>query len=540
MIHFFRHPIAAIPLPERFNNPFSYTPHPLCVMAAEEVQTYLKGMDFWERCPQEGKMFGVLAVHTPAGETGFLAAFSGILDGEYLHPYFVPPVYNLQRPESFFREEEQRISALNEQITRLEGDVCYRESLDRLTTLRREAEKELAAARDALRTAKMARDEKRRQQPGIEEAELLVRESQHQKAEYKRLADRWKKQMADCQVRTENFRHRIEALKTERKQRSATLQQRLFAQFRFRNARGETKDLCDLFRAAGHPQPPAGAGECAAPKLLQFAYLHHLRPLAMAEFWWGNPAGTEVRRPGHFYPACQGKCGPILRFMLEGLPVEESFYTGSLLRELAFPEIVYEDEQLVVVNKPEGMLSVPGKSARPSLYDLARQRYPSASGPLLVHRLDLATSGLLLIAKDKAVHERLQRQFIQRTVRKVYVALLDGQVTAGEGMLELPLCPDPYDRPRQLVSEKYGKPAITRYRVLQRTDRYTRVAFYPETGRTHQLRVQAAHPSGLNCPILGDELYGKKADRLYLHAETLEFTHPSTATRLCLKKPPEF
>ena len=306
------------------------------------------------------------------------------------------------------------------------------------------------------------------------------------------------------------------------------------------NYRGEVKTLCDIFEQTVHKTPPAGAGECAAPKLLQQAYLHHWKPIAMAEFWWGNSPKNEVRHHGYYYPACKGKCEPILRHMLQGLEVEANPMQQEAERSNEKLNIVYEDQWLLIINKPAGMLSVPGKERQTSIYDLARKAYPEADGPMIVHRLDMATSGLLIIAKDKKTHQHLQAQFKNRSIRKKYIALLDGIVPEDEGTIELPLCPNPLDRPRQMVDTQYGKPAITYYQVLERTDKYTRIAFYPHTGRTHQLRVHAAHPSGLHYPIIGDELYGKKDKRLYLHAESIEFTHPVNGQSMCITKKADF
>lgn len=323
----------------------------------------------------------------------------------------------------------------------------------------------------------------------------------------------------------------IEQLKQERKRRSAALQRKLFEQFRILNARGEVKDLCELFAPTYQGAPPAGAGECAAPKLLQYAYQHQLEPIAMAEFWWGDSPKTEIRHHGYYYPACKGKCEPILHHMLQGLRVDENPLLADSHRETKL-DILYEDDYLLVINKPEGMLSVPGKGDVDSVYQRLSILYPEATGPIIVHRLDMATSGLLLAAKTKEAHQDLQAQFKNRTIQKRYIALLEGEVPQDEGEIRLPLCSDPLDRPRQIVSEEFGKPALTRYRVLERTSGKTLIAFYPQTGRTHQLRVHAAHPLGLHCPILGDELYGRKAERLYLHAEYLAFTHPITFERI--------
>ena len=450
MIHSF--PIATnnLPLPQLFTYPFHYTPHPLCVKAAEEVQQYLQTRTDWHEELQQGKMFGVLVVKTPTGEVGYLAAFSGNLAGSNHHDYFVPPVYDLLNPDGYFKEEEARISAINVMLNHT----------------------------------------------------------------------------------NDNNQEIIEALKEERKQRSIALQQWIFEQFRLRNARGEEQDIYSIFTQTAHRNPPAGTGECAAPKLLQYAYLNNLQPLAMAEFWWGDSPKGEIRRHGHYYPACRHKCEPILSFMLQGLEVEPNPLLTSNTDATQL-ETVYEDDYLLVVNKPAGMLSVPGKTGQASVLTLLQERYPDATGPILVHRLDMATSGLLLAAKDKDTHALLQKQFEGRTVKKRYIALLEGIPQAEpKGFIRLPLRPDFDNRPLQMVCYEYGKPAVTRYEIMDTENDRTRMAFYPETGRTHQLRVHAAHPEGLNCPIVGDPLYGQPAERLYLHAERLEFRHPVTDNRM--------
>ena len=528
MLHRFTTSISDIPLPERFTYPFCYTPHPLCVMAAEEVQHYLSKQSEWQEELSQGKMFGVLIVQTEDGSIGYLTAFSGILAGKNIHPYFVPPVYDLLQPQGFFKIEEENISAINRRIRRLEEDKKYIDLRSNLTQTTQSAQDALSIAKIQLKEAKEKRELLRKtgQLDAKEEADL-IRESQFQKAEYKRLERSWKDKIASLQVEAGNWEKQIQELKAERKVRSAALQQQLFEQFRMLNYRGEVITLCDIFEQTVHKTPPAGAGECAAPKLLQQAYLHHWKPIAMAEFWWGNSPRNEVRHHGYYYPACKGKCEPILRHMLQGLEVEANPMQQEAERGNEKLNIVYEDQWLLIINKPAGMLSVPGKERQTSIYDLARKAYPEAEGPMIVHRLDMATSGLLIIAKDKKTHQHLQAQFKNRSIRKKYIALLDGIVPEDEGTIELPLCPNPLDRPRQMVDTQYGKPAITYYQVLERTDKYTRIAFYPHTGRTHQLRVHAAHPSGLHCPIIGDELYGRKDKRLYLHAESIEFTHPA-------------
>lgn len=541
MLHRFTTSISDIPLPERFTYPFCYTPHPLCVMAAEEVQHYLSKQSEWQEELSQGKMFGVLIVQTEDGSIGYLTAFSGILAGKNIHPYFVPPVYDLLQPQGFFKIEEENISAINHRIRRLEEDKKYIDLLSDLTQTIQSAQDALSIAKIQLKEAKDKRELLRKtgQLNAKEEAEL-IRESQFQKAEYKRLERSWKDKIASLQVEAGNWEKQIQELKAERKVRSSALQQQLFEQFRMLNYRGEVKTLRDIFEQTVHKTPPAGAGECAAPKLLQQAYLHHWKPIAMAEFWWGNSPRNEVRHHGYYYPACKGKCEPILRHMLQGLEVEANPTQQEAERGNEKLNIVYEDQWLLIINKPAGMLSVPGKERQTSIYDLARKAYPEAEGPMIVHRLDMATSGLLIIAKDKKTHQHLQAQFKNRSIRKKYIALLDGIVPEDEGTIELSLCPNPLDRPRQMVDTQYGKPAITYYQVLERTDKYTRIALYPHTGRTHQLRVHAAHPSGLHCPIIGDELYGKKDKRLYLHAESIEFTHPVNGQSMCITKKADF
>lgn len=547
MLHHFHTPVADIPLPERFTFPFCYTPHPLCVAAAKEVQAYLGLQEAWKEELAQGKMFGVLVVRTQEGETGYLAAFSGILAGSNVHPFFVPPVYDLLQPQGFFKIEEEQISQINTRISLLEEDEEYKRQMQQLAALRQTAQETLEEAKRQMKRAKEKREERRREAAlpngapmTPEEESALIRESQFQKAEYKRMERAWKERIAPLQQTVSDYGAGIQALKSERKQRSAALQQKLFEQFKMLNYRGEVKTLCDIFGQTVHKTPPAGAGECAAPKLLQQAYLHGWKPVAMAEFWWGESPKTEIRHHGHYYPACKGKCEPILGHMLQGLEVDENPILKELQSGKKTLDIIYEDEWLAVVNKPAGMLSVPGKEDVVSVYSMMRERYPDADGPLIVHRLDMATSGLLVVAKTKQVHQNLQAQFKNRSIGKRYIALLQGSVSQDAGMVELPLCPNPLDRPRQMVHTGYGKPAVTDFEVLERKDNRTRIAFYPRTGRTHQLRVHAAHPLGLHCPIVGDELYGRKAERLYLHAEMLEFTHPVTGKRISITQKADF
>lgn len=533
-LHYFADSISLLSLPEKFTYPFHYTPHPLCVAAAGEVGRYLSTKGEWQGELRKGKMFGVLIVRTGEGEVGYLAAFSGILAGKNRHTYFVPPVYDVQEPDGFFRIEEEQISGINRRIEELQADVRYKDCKQRLADETILAGQVLDDIRGRMKAAKVERDRLRSTVTRVD-SEQLIRESQFQKAELKRQKQYWKDHLASLQAEVEVFETEIERLKAERKTRSAALQQWLFKQFRMLNARGEERDLCNLFKDTVQKTPPAGAGECAAPKLLQYAYRNGWQPLAMAEFWWGDSPKNEIRRHGYYYPACKGKCGPILKHMLQGLHVEKNPLETDMHRGTEL-EIMYEDEWLSVVNKPAGMLSVPGKSDIDSVYGRVRRMYPEATGPMVVHRLDMATSGLILIAKTKEVHQNLQAQFKNRTVCKRYVAWLDGIVEKKEGHIELPLRPDPEDRPRQVVDAVHGKPAVTDYTVLHYDSGRTFISFIPKTGRTHQLRVHSAHPLGLNAPIVGDELYGRKADRLYLHAEYVGFIHPVSGVYMEIEK----
>lgn len=517
---------AAIPLPQRFTYPFCYEPHPLCRMATAEVQSYLATRQEWAEELQQGKMFGVLVVKNNTGKLGYLAAFSGNLAHSNLHDFFVPPVYDLLQPDGFFCIEEKNISAINHQIESTIHDPAYLNELRRLADLQQVIDKERTTMQQQMKSAKAERDILRKQPLSETKIAAFIRESQFQKAEYKRMERQWKEQLTAQEANVERFHKQIITWEEERKQRSSALQRRIFGCFQMQNAKHEVKDLIEIFAPTPQQMPPAGAGECAAPKLLQYAYLHHLQPLCMAEFWWGNSPKQVVRHHGQFYPACQGKCGPILRFMLQGLAVDENPLSQETTDKKI--EICYEDEWLTVVSKPAGLLSAPGKESKDSVAEWAHAHYPQATGPLLVHRLDMATSGLLLIAKTKEIHQQLQQQFKERKIHKRYIAWLDGIISTEKGSIDLPLAPDYLHRPCQQVDKEKGKQALTHYEVIRRENGRTWVAFYPQTGRTHQLRLHAAHPEGLNAPIVGDSLYGIPAERLYLHAESLDFVHPVT------------
>ena len=562
------HPILSKqPLPARFNNPFDYEPDALCRTAAKQLQANLP------MTPTEGKMYGVLIVERD-GEIGYLKAYSGQIADE--GEDFVPAVFDYLQPDGYFKIHEAEITHLNTQITQLKASTAYRQAQERLKKIQQEAEKAIEEARKVMQGAKFLRD-KRRKEAFISEEERneMTRQSQFLKAELHRKKQAYAEQITAAQTAVNDFQDQITAWKRERKMKSDRLQRWLFSQFSLLNAHGERKNLLDIFRdyylknsparsKAAHAiaatpaeratkeglapslLPPSGAGECCEPKLLQYAFLHGFKPISMAMFWWGPSPKTEIRQHENYYPACNGKCKPILEWMLEGIDVEgyghnevDNKIQATLSKNL---NILYEDNYLAVVSKPSGLLSVPGKNCQPSVYSILKERWKGKSDAFMVHRLDMATSGLLVVARTYEVHKALQAQFIERTVKKKYVALLPlsvlGKQLPAEGQIELPLSSNPDDRPRQRVDTANGKPAITEYRFIGKTTygkealEAVKIELYPLTGRTHQLRVHCAHPDGLGTPIIGDSLYGQRAERLWLHAEHLEFTHPITQERM--------
>ena len=387
-------------------------------------------------------MFGVLVVETAQQQLGFLAAYSGLLEGHNDWGYFVPPIFDAQQPNGYFKTREREIMASE-----------------------------------------------------------------------------------------------------EHKQMSQELQTWLFHQYQLLNARGETKDLVDVWQdyhcseriRRKFPLPPGGTGDCCAPKLLQYAYKEGLKPICMAEFWWGESPKNLIRHHEQFYPACRGKCKPVLTWMMQGLDVDPSPEETNTSHLGA--EIVYEDEAVVVVNKPSGMLSMPGRQETYSVATWAEERWP---GSMVAHRLDMSTSGIILVAKTEEAYHALQEQFTERVIKKKYFAIVEGIPKDEHGIVNLPLSSDPMNRPCQIVDHEHGKQAITEYRILATRQDHTLLALWPHTGRTHQLRMHCAHHEGLGCPILGDELYGRKADRLYLQAQAITFVHPVTNKRMHFELPYPF
>ncbi len=547
--------IDNILLPAKFTYPFYYEPHKLSVLAANSLQKHLKtqkdwvhdfGIDHYVEGSNIGKMFGVLVVQNNQGEIGYLCAFSGKLAGTNLLPGFVPPIYDLLDENGFFKPEEDQISIINQRIKDLEESDSYRSLTDNYRDCLKSSENELSDFRIFMKVEKNKRKDKRHELEGTltdedfeKLKENLKQESLKQQYDFKQLKKYWEKKVNDSKESLDNYIAEIQLLKEERKKRSAALQQKLFDQYQFLNYAKEIMGLCDIFEPTAQKIPPAGAGDCAAPKLLQYAYQKNYKPIALAEFWWGQSPKSEIRKHGYFYPSCKSKCEPILGHMLKGLEVDDNPIQSPTINNEAL-ETVYEDDVILVVNKPAEFLSVPGKETEDSVYLRIKNKYPDATGPLLVHRLDMSTSGLILIAKDKDVHKALQKQFLDRSVQKRYIALLDGIINEDSGFIELPLRVDLDDRPRQLVCYEYGKPAKTKFNVIERNNGRTKVHFFPITGRTHQLRVHSAHPQGLNTPIVGDDLYGIKSNRLHLHAEFLEFTHPISKERIKVQVKAEF
>ena len=598
---------VSIPSPRQFTYPFCYDVDPLAEAASLELQRHIADADLMSTEKGCGKMFGVLVVEYEdeegALQRGFLAAYSGLLGGRNDWPYFVPPVFDAQQPDGHFKRTEREISAINSEIAAIENDAGYLQSVEQHEQTKKRLQAEVDAFKAEVDAAKARRDARRKSGEPLSEEEQaeMIRESQFMKAELRRRRKAMEQANSTLHIPHSTF---LKSLQRKRKQMSDELQRWLFAAYRMLNAKGEERDLIDIFREYTHAMPPAGAGDCCAPKLLQYAYLHHLRPVCMAEFWWGESPASEIRHHLHYYPACRSKCLPILTHMLKGLDVAPNPLAQK--RHSAEPRVLYADEYIMVVDKPAGMLSVPGKaeSVRSEFSDSAnisveeyfanlqlptnsqftteqftigeadnsKLKIQNSKFLKAAHRLDMDTSGLLVLARTEQAYVELQRQFASRETVKRYEAVLSGVPTQNSklktqnsstqpsGCLEaisLPLIADINDRPRQRVDMEHGKPALTLYNIVEvrAVDANTAVAYttkkvdkrrtlvhlYPKTGRTHQLRVHCAHPLGLACPILGDPLYGiERADRMYLHAAELTFRHPVTGETMHFLSPSGF
>ncbi|MFV0174174.1 pseudouridine synthase [Empedobacter falsenii] len=554
---YFKQPISTYELPTKFDYPFYYEPTEIAKLACQEVQDYLKNQtDFEHNFGLEkeknhsstpiGKMFGVLVVRNSKDEIGYIAAVSGKLANTNQHKLFVPPVFDMLNKNGFFLEQEERLNEINRILEKLESNEKFLQLKNDFHEFELNATARINEGKQLLKSNKKDRKKQRENISSTlsqDEIQLfeddLIKQSLRDKYEFRVLNEQIELERNQFSNQIKTFEEEINALKEERKLKSNSLQNQLFNQYQFLNKFKQEKSLLDIFSTSVFQQPPAAAGECAAPKLLQYAFQNNLDPICMAEFWWGDSPKSEVRKHGQFYPACTGKCEPILGHMLTGIDLNENLLLkqNTTVKEL---EILYQDEDIAVINKPEEFLSVPGIEIKDSVYIRIQQQFPHATGPIIVHRLDMSTSGILVLALNKESHKHLQQQFIKRKVTKRYIALLDGIVEHPSGYLDLPLRVDLDDRPRQMVCYENGKTAQTKYEVIERKANKTLIYFYPITGRTHQLRMHASHILGLNAPIIGDDLYGKKANRLHLHAETLEFTHPKTKEVMKFQVDPNF
>ncbi|SEB41525.1 tRNA pseudouridine32 synthase / 23S rRNA pseudouridine746 synthase [Tenacibaculum sp. MAR_2009_124] len=533
--HSFQRNISAVELPKEIDYPHNYTPHKIAQIASEELQEYLQiqsdfiynfGLNSSEGV---GKMFGVLVVQNKRKELGYIAAFSGKLAEKTIYNYFVPPVFDTLDSGNFYITGEKRLNELTQQIEILSSNGYYLE-LERSYNNQNKLHEQLLET-EQINIKK--RRKLRKQQNAIDNQKNINEEFYLKEYEIY-LNDKI------ASIKTEYFKKQkeITTLKQKRTQLSFEIQQKLFQNYQFLNNNYDEANLLHLFKDSTQ-NIPAGAGDCCAPKLFQYAYINQLTPIALAEFWWGKPLTSAIRKHKQYYPACTGKCKPILKHMLQGLPVGTNPLLATLNQTNTL-NILYEDEYLLALNKPYNILSVAGKEIEHSIEYLVKKNYPKATGPLIVHRLDMSTSGILLVAKRKDIHKELQKQFINKTIQKRYVALLEEVLTKEQGTIDLPLRVDLEDRPKQMVCYNFGKKALTRWEKISIENNCTRVYFYPITGRTHQLRVHSAHPIGLNSPIIGDDLYGNKAKRLCLHAEQIKFIHPITTKEIVVHSPPPF
>ena len=549
----FQSDISGTESPQNFTFPFNYTPHPLAKNASLELQDYLITQSDWIHDfgiksvskSSLGKMFGVLVVRDTDGKIGYLAAFSGILANKTILPHFVPPVYDRKKTTSFYEAQEEVINKLNRELETLLNSDEYLNLKKQYQLLETQCNQTLSLKKQFLKEEKKKRKQLRVEaslslsvEDYVTYEQSLRKQSMDLEYGFKRLSKSLKKEVSIQLELLNEMETEIAQLKTLRKQKSGNIQNALFQEYQLLNNNGIQKGVIDIFTPL-EKLPPAGTGDCAAPKLLQFAYQNKLTPLAMAEFWWGKSPPLEVRKHAHFYPSCSNKCKPILEHMLQGLPLDQDPLEKIKSSELQI-EVLFEDEYLLVINKPSGLLSVPGKKIKESVESRMKSQFPDATGPMLAHRLDMATSGLMLISKSLSIHKHLQAQFTERTVKKRYLAILEGNISQKSGVIRLPLRVDLDHRPAQVVDFEHGKLAITRWEVIEQSTNQTRIHFYPATGRTHQLRVHASHPKGLNAPIKGDDIYGTASNRLFLQANYIKFVHPVTHQQKSYTLPPDF
>lgn len=530
--------------PSRMNNPLNYTPHPLCVMAAEEVRRMVReNAVMSSETRKSGKMFGVLVVETPDGNTGYLAAYSGQIAGRSNWDGFVPAVFDYLQDGGYFKTCEAEITAINKQVRLMETSEERRRLLTHLDETIAKAASEEQAYKTLMHESKARRDSERAAGGVTPEREAeMTRESQFQKAELRRMRRRNADTIAMAREACHRYDTSISLLKQKRRTMSDRLQEWLFHHFVMLNKDGDSRSLTDIFRTSLSASPPAGAGECCEPRLLQYAFSHAMTPKCMAMFWIGASPEGGIRHEQTYYPACRSKCKPILEWMLgKDIVKDDTFITQHNGDNL---NIIYHDSDIIVVDKPAGMLSVPGKNDAPSVLSLLQRKMEDNIFP--VHRLDMDTSGLMVFVRNKKAQRNLQRQFETHSIVKRYIALLERKPDSEQGTISLPLSPDMADRPRQMVDYRHGKQALTHYRLCTSPSTPMRRQFLtvgdnlvelsPLTGRTHQLRVHCAHPDGLASPIVGDRLYGTtNHPRLCLHAEYLEFRHPTTGEIVIFK-----
>ena len=548
----FKTSVENLSLPEKFTFPFYYEPNPLSILAAQELQEYLStqsdiehnfGLNNNQKGLIIGKMFGVLVVQNQQNEIGYLAAFSGKLSESNHHEKFVPPIYDILKEDGSYRVAEKEITAISAKIDEIENNSTYINLFQELLILKEKANTDIEKEKNRIRERRNKRRvEIKKAKSTLSDDKLAVfqlkinQEGINTKFYINELIVHWENKINLLKQEIFPFQSKLDYLKNYRKEKSAQTQHQLFLEYKFLNAKQEESSLLDIFKEI---VPPAGAGECALPKLLQYAFIHKLKPIAMAEFWWGASPKSEIKKHKQFYPSCIGKCKPILSHMLKGIEVDDNLLiiNQGIDKKIKY---VYEDDDIIIINKPNELLSVPGKKINDSVYSRILKNHPTITGPVIVHRLDMSTSGLMLIAKNKEVYKNLQQQFINRTIKKRYVAILDGIVKEQKGVIKLPLRVDVNDRPKQLVCVEHGRSAVTYWELIATKENSTRVYLYPVTGRTHQLRVHCAHNHGLNTPIAGDDLYGIKKDRLYLHAESITFQHPTSNKEMKFSVKPNY
>ncbi|PSR16130.1 RNA pseudouridine synthase [filamentous cyanobacterium CCP3] len=503
----------------------------LAKAVAQQLMTQLKAARLDHAA--EGKMYGVLLVQTPTG-IGVLKAFSGLWQGQGQVPGWVPPIPGRSQVALQEARTLDQLAAIKARLLTLQ-QMPERATYSELLQQQAEARQGLNQRH---RDRKQTRDLQRQTlaQESLKAAQAaLEQESRGDKAELRRFKQQWRDRLAPIETVIQSADAEIAALKQRRRDLSRQLQADMHAAYRLSNFAGESVAIQSLGNL------PTGTGDCCAPKLLHTAAQYNLVPLAMAEFWWGTAQGD--KQPGEFYGACADRCQPIMGFLLSGLSAQVlqsvdtpvGAHRGAPLREIT---VLYQDPWLIAVDKPAGLLSVPGRyrDRADSVFFRLRLTLPEGSFLQPVHRLDQDTSGVLLLALDADTHRQLSQQFAQRQVAKTYQAIVVGQVSASSGLIDLPLWGDPTQRPRQQVNWPQGRPSQTKFEVLHREGELTRIAFYPLTGRTHQIRVHAAHPQGLNAPIAGDRLYGQgePGQRLHLHAQTVQFTHPQSQDAILL------